>query len=414
MTMAANTQPICIAYDLQQFRSPKAGIYRYAMNLVSGMRKRSDTELYFVDPHLSDNALPKELSWSAKENRRTNYAPLASYQIYPWRKNDERNILQRTANRTWRTGMAGLDSVFHPYLIERNLSPKPDVYHYSMSWTPRLESIASVATVHDLLPLTHPEWFKAEWLPQIERTLKFFARHADRIICVSEQTRLEFIRHFKVAPERVRTVYHCAADHFYPQKDKQALAALLASLGIERDADFILSVGTLEPRKNLIGLIRALEILHKKGKLGKTQLLAVGQKGWNYHETLRVIENSSIAERITLADFISDNDLRLLYSHAAFLGFMSHYEGFGSPAVEAAACKCPLLLSSAPTLPEIMGDAALYANPDKPEDIADKAALLLEDSKLRNDLAIRAQKHAQSYSFEHMIEETLAVYKELA
>lgn len=172
--------------------------------------------------------------------------------------------------------------------------------------------------------------------------------------------------------------------------------------------DFILFVGTLQPRKNIIRLVEAYEkIKMKNEKIKKLQLVIVGKRGWMWEETVGRIENSPFRKDIIIADFVSDDDLPDLYRSARCFVLPSLYEGFGIPAVEAMACGCPVVVSNVSSLPEIVGDAAILIDPNGTADAADAILEAGYNEKRRNVLIKKGLENVKRFLWETCAQKTL-------
>lgn len=175
--------------------------------------------------------------------------------------------------------------------------------------------------------------------------------------------------------------------------------------------EFIMYLGTAFPHKNLPRLIQAFDILHAKRPALK--LVLVGKKEIHYKELEQLAARHPSAQNIIITGFLPDEETKWLYEHCQAYVFPSLSEGFGLPALEAMAHGAPVVSSDATCLPEVYGDAPLYCNAHDPKDIAEKVSQVLDDTALRQKLITASRKQVTRYSWRHMAEETLIVYKEL-
>lgn len=176
---------------------------------------------------------------------------------------------------------------------------------------------------------------------------------------------------------------------------------------------YLLFVGTLEPRKNLPGLLTAYRILLSRG-VNREPLVVVGSRGWFYDEVFARVEALGLGAHVRFLENVPDEDLPALYSGAVLLVMPSFYEGFGLPALEALACGTPVVLSDRGSLPEVGGEAAVYVNPDSPEEIAAGVARVLEDPDLRERLRAAGLAHAARFTWEETARKTLNIYLQVA
>jgi len=171
----------------------------------------------------------------------------------------------------------------------------------------------------------------------------------------------------------------------------------------------VLFVGTLEPRKNLSLLIRALSMIKTK-----IPLVMVGWRGWGRSEWLEEIRAHGLAERVFLAGYVDEATLVSLYSGASVFVYPSLYEGFGLPILEAMACGCPVICSNVSSLPEVAGDAALLIDPQSPEELSHALDKVLTDSELRKQMVVRGLKRVRRFTWQETAARTLDVFARVA
>jgi glycosyltransferase involved in cell wall biosynthesis len=269
-------------------------------------------------------------------------------------------------------------------------------------------------TVHDLIDKTYPQSQTAESIALTEKHMKAIAVRADRIICVSENTRRDLHSFLNVPVEKTCVVYN-GVDHkmFYPLSEEQRREAhsRLSSEGI--DKPYVLYVGTIEPRKNLTGLLQSFASLKSK-KAFHGQLVVVGMKGWMQENIGSVIDKLGLKRDVFFTGYVSDSQLRALYNMAELFVFPSLYEGFGFPILEAFCCGAPVVASGTSSCGEIAGKAALTVDPSDPVLMAEAMGRVLQDKALKNSLRQAGLKRAQEFSFATMARQTLAVYQQTA
>ncbi len=282
-----------------------------------------------------------------------------------------------------------------------------DTYHYAPFLAPT--SYERVVTIHDLVPLVMPQTCACSVQSQVtHRTLvRLVAKRAAHIIADSDCTRRDVIEHYGVSPDRVSTVYLAASDAFRPVEDPNQLQNVREKF--ELPERFILYVGTLEPRKNLVRLIGAYR--RAMPSLGDVPLLIGGGLGWKYEEILGAAKDPCLAGRVRLLGRIPDEDLPALYSLATVFVFPSLYEGFGLPVVEAMACGCPVITSRTSSLPEVAGDAAVLVDPLDEDEIARAMVDVVSQEGLRRALSNKGLAQAAQFSWRRCAQETLEVYR---
>ncbi|MFN8535182.1 MAG: glycosyltransferase family 1 protein [Dehalococcoidia bacterium] len=259
-----------------------------------------------------------------------------------------------------------------------------------------------VLTVHDLIGAIFPEnlplvsrLYWARWLP-------FTLRFAQAIVADSEATRRDILRLTKVGAPI--TVVPLGVDPSFAPADPQSVSALRARYGLS--GPFLLYVGTLEPRKGIDTLVDALALLE-----GRLPLVLAGQRGWYWDRVASRIARHGLADRVVRLDYVPDADLPALYSAAEVFVYPSRYEGFGLPVLEAMACGAPVVTTTAASLPEVAGEAAVLAAPDDAATLAASIARLLDDRTLAAALAGRGQARAATFTWERTARATLAVYE---
>jgi glycosyltransferase involved in cell wall biosynthesis len=263
----------------------------------------------------------------------------------------------------------------------------------------------SVITVHDLTFLHYPEFLTAESRRYYNGQIRAAVRRADAILADSRATRDDLVALLGV-PEGEITVIHLAPDAGFAPQPPEAVRAARQRHGLP--GEYLLFVGTLEPRKNVDGLLRALALLPQA-----PPLVLAGRSGWLFDATRALIAELELGGRVHLLEDFPSGDLPALYSGAAALVLPSHYEGFGLPALEAMACGTPVVIADRASLPEIAGEAALRVQPNDPASIAQAVERVLTDTACRETLRSRGLARAQEFSWRRTAEETLAVYRRL-
>ena len=175
--------------------------------------------------------------------------------------------------------------------------------------------------------------------------------------------------------------------------------------------NYLLCVGTLEPRKNILGLVKAFSKVLKNNP--NEHLIIVGRKGWKYREIFKLVKTKKLDDKITFLEEIDTKDLPALYSHAKMFVYPSLYEGFGLPPLEAMNCKCPVITSNNSSLPEVAKDAAILINPRNTKQLQNAIESLITNKRLRNKLIKLGLKQAKNFSWKDTARKTLKIYKSL-
>jgi glycosyltransferase involved in cell wall biosynthesis len=215
------------------------------------------------------------------------------------------------------------------------------------------------------------------------------------------------IRNLEAPPQCVTTVHLAAAPVYRPITDRQEVRRAVNRYGLP--SDFIIFVGTLEPRKNVPMLLRAFHDLRGRGY--DIHLAIVGRKGWLYEQVFATLTELKLADHVHFLENVPYEDLARLYNAASCLTLPSHYEGFGLPPLEAMACGTPVVVSDRSSLPEVVGDAGLLIDPDSPEELSAALSRILDDSELRASLRQRGLARASEFSWAKAAHQTMAVYK---
>jgi glycosyltransferase involved in cell wall biosynthesis len=280
-----------------------------------------------------------------------------------------------------------------------------DVLFIPAHVVPPVHPRATVVTIHDLgylhEPDAHTDWSRR----YLDWSTRWSVRAARHVIAISEATKHDLIERYRVPEERISVVYHGVDERFRPA-DVAEMARSCGKLGLGTDEQFILFVGTLQPRKNLVRLIEAFETIADDEP--NLKLVLAGRRGWKTDEIDHALATSRHRARILLPGHVSDADLPALYSSATVVALISLYEGFGLPALEAMACGAPVLVSDRGSLPEVAGDAAVIVDPlDVREIVAGLRHLMdLADRKRR---VTRGRQHASRFTWEQAGRDTLEI-----
>jgi glycosyltransferase involved in cell wall biosynthesis len=300
-----------------------------------------------------------------------------------------------------------------PLTLTAELRKNPvDVLHVQFT-APPFCPCPLVVSIHDLSFEHLPQTFNRRSRTQLRLTVRHSARRATQILSLSEHTRRDIVETYGISADRVKAIPLAAPDHFAPVNDSRELQRVRHNYGI--DGDYILSVGSIQPRKNLGRLIRAYASLRgDKSADTLPKLVLVGKCAWLYDETLRAIEETGVRESVILTGYIPETDLPALYSGAVCFVYPSYFEGFGLPPLEAMKCGTPVIVGNRTSLPEVVDDAALTVDPFDIEAIAAAIKRVLKDSELRQELSLKGQKRASAFTWRETARKTLEVYEEVA
>jgi glycosyltransferase involved in cell wall biosynthesis len=276
-------------------------------------------------------------------------------------------------------------------------------------WNPLGKKRRRVVTIHDLSALLHPQTHRSRLVRRARLRLPLVVRVSDLIITPTESVKREVCHRFNVKPGKVKAIPSAARRIFQPMPFAQT-AEIRRRLGVEDN--FLLFVGTLEPRKNLLTLLKAFEEIIANSAL-RPQLVIAGGEGWLMDDLFAFIRKSAVSERLHFTGYLSDEDLRALYSSCRIFIYPSVYEGFGLPPLEALACGAPVIAGRIPSLQEILGTAARLVEPLNVKALAREMIDLLEDENQRQTLGAAGPGHAGKFSWEKTARLTLGVYQKL-
>jgi glycosyltransferase involved in cell wall biosynthesis len=291
-----------------------------------------------------------------------------------------------------------------PRILRRH---KVDLLHSPHFLLPLMRPCPAVATIHDVIYLACPED-----LPSFTGRLYYrlmmnaCSRTATRIITDSEHSKDEIVRYLHADPSKIEVVYPAVDPFFESAADPAHVSSVRSRFRIDRD--YILCVGIYKPRKNHAGLLKAFQLLRKSNV--QPQLVIAGPIGEGKRVLQRVADELGVADHVSFTGFVNDVDLRALYSGARVCVCPSLYEGFGFTVLEAMACETPVVCSSSTSLPEVAGKAALYFDPQKPEEMAVQLGRAFSDDAVRSSLIADGRRNLLRFSWSETARQTLAVY----
>jgi len=332
------------------------------------------------------------------------------YTVYVTRAEAEARFGGRWGNVSVRRTAPHTPLVRIPLTLSAELRRRPvDLLHVQYT-APPLAPCPVVATIHDLSFEHIPETFKRRSRVQLRLTVRATARRAAHVIAPSEYTRRDLVETYGLDPARVTAIPLAVAPRFRPVADAAELARVRGRYGIK--GEYVLAVGSIQPRKNLARLVRAYSALRRgRGRSNLPQLVLVGKKAWLYGDTLTAIEEERLGDSVVLTGYVSEGDLPALYTGALLFAYPSFYEGFGLPPLEAMSCGAPVLTGNRTSLPEVVGDAGLTVDPFDTGALADGLARLIDDDALRAHLRERGLQRARSFDWRDTARMTLQVYR---
>lgn len=366
-------------------RKSSSGIHEYTRSLIDSILEHDKINQYEFF-YNGWNKIPLPANWSG-ENRKIHSSS------WP-------NKLFDISSRFF--GYPQIGSGLNPDLI---FSPHFNILRHD-------SRIPRVVTVHDLSFVHHPDFFSTRhrfwhWL----QDLKSQINRAARVIADSDFTKSDLVNTLGIAEDKVVKIYPGIGEGFggYPQ-DSNDTREILEKYGIQRP--YILFLGTIEPRKNVIAIVRAFEILKRNRNFNDLHLALAGSLGWLSRDVSSVIRNSANRESIRLTGQVASDERARLYRGAAAFVYPSFFEGFGFPPLEAQACGTPVIASNRTSLPEILGTSALLVDPWRTGDLARAIQLVLEDRELKRELMEKGLKNVQRFSWQKTAREVIRVFEE--
>ncbi len=256
-------------------------------------------------------------------------------------------------------------------------------------------SIKSIVVVHDLVAFLFPKTHNKKAVFIEKLLLKTALKKAYKVVTVSKNTKKDIIEKFVVDEQKIEVI-NCAAGEGYGKVKEDVLKEFADKTNLP--AKFFLAVGTIEPRKNYINLIKAFALI--KERFPDYYLIIVGKNGWNFEEVYEEIRRNYLQKYVHILGYLSDKSLVNLYNLAEALVFPSFYEGFGIPPLEAMKSDCPVISSCTSSLPEVVGDGALLVDPNSPSQIAEAMVKIIMDSDLKSTLKEKGLKQSEKFSWE--------------
>ncbi|MFA6197090.1 MAG: glycosyltransferase family 1 protein [Sulfurimonas sp.] len=365
-----------ILVDSISLLSPLTGIGRYTYEISKYLSKRDDFELNYFYGYYSNKLLEESGNPDLKNLK-------AILSKVPLLKKIIRKILL--------------------------ISSKLFTNKYDLYWQPNfipvdgIKAKKTVTSVHDFSFILHREFHPKERIEYFEKYFFKNISRSDRIITGSNYSKNEILENLDFKEDKVKVIYH-GINHNIFKVHKEI------KIDFEIPKKFILSVGSIEPRKNLLGLLKAYSLLDDTTR-SEYKLVLVGFKGWENNELMELINANK--KNIHYLGFISDEELAKVYNLASCFVFASFYEGFGLPPLESMACGTPVIVSNLTSMPEVCADAAIYCDPYNIYDIKEKVELVLSDSILQNNMIEKGLKRAGEFTWEKSANEHAKVFREV-
>lgn len=363
-----------IGIDARALSNPGSGEETYIRNVIRALASIDAENDYtlFVNPQLPDVSIP-----NTERMRRVVVRP----------SNRSARLLFSFPLALWREQI----DVAHAQNVIPVLCPAP-----------------AVASVHDIAYERYPQFFVSAEAARLRMLMPLMVRWAKAILTLSEFSKQDIVRRYRVPPEKIMVAPGAAEPIFHRLDDPARVVAARVRYGTgER---FILYVGNLQPRKNLKTLIEAYVQLRRADAV-RHKLIIVGSKTWLYDDIFAAARASGYEEEIVFTGYVPDEDLVALYNGTELFVYPSIFEGFGLPVLEAMACGAPVITSNTSSFPEVVGAGAMLVDPLDAAVLAKTMVTVLGDSVLRASLSSRAMQEATRYSWETTARIVLAVYQ---
>ncbi|RMH01953.1 MAG: glycosyltransferase family 1 protein [Chloroflexi bacterium] len=375
-----------VGIDVTAALTQGGGIGRYTRELVRAVTAVDQTHEYHFFSARPPATLPVSDPLPSGEHVHHHPAPLDEHWLYRlWYR------LRLPIPVQWFTGSLDL---FH----------SPDFV-----LPPVAGHIPTLLTVHDLSFVHYPDTFPENLVAYLNRVVPWSVRRATHVLADSQATKTDLETIWGVPAEKITVLYCGVNEHFRPVTDGKRITAVLRKYQLD-NIPYILTVGTVQPRKNYQMLIRAFAPIATQFP---HHLVIAGGRGWLYDDMLAEVQRLNLTDRVHFIGFVDDDDLPALYSAATLFVFPSLYEGFGLPLLEAMACGTPVVTSNASSLPEVVGETAVLLPPHTPEPWTNTLHQLLTDSNARSHLQAQGFQQVQKFSWETAAHQLIQIYKHL-
>jgi glycosyltransferase involved in cell wall biosynthesis len=401
----------------------KTGIFRVVENIAYGLAESEECRLSFCSSHSLANLnqtidyleanptfenvplilphSPKNIYKNIKEAiKKINNQPKVGFRL---------KVLRRTLYYSLRL----LEKTIKPLSI-KELSTA-DLFHSPFHPFPEYiksaKNVKKIITIYDLIPILYPKFFEFDENHLIKKVVNGLELN-DSVVCISDSTKNDLCNYRKdIDPSRVFVAHPAASELFYPCGDSGKIDSIRKKYRIP-DVPYILSLSTLEPRKNIAHTIRCFAGLVEQENIKDLSLVLVGTKGWHYESIFEELSKiSRLENRVIITGFVADEDLAALYSGALAFVYPSFYEGFGLPPLEAMQCGVPVITSDTSSLPEVVGAAGITVSPTDADALRQGMLEIYNSDSLRKTMSLKSIEQAKKFSWRRCTLETIDAYK---
>lgn len=379
-------EKIRIGIDISRTIEESTGVGYYAKNLVHALAK-VDSENEYILYGIFYDCFPR--GW-----KRADIPKTGNFRLH------QKNFPSWWVDRKWKN--------FRKY--KEKLFGGVDVLHSTAFTMPLVSKLKVVVTIHDLSIFIYPQHHTEANYQFVTRNVHQAARQASFIIADSENTKREIRRFLHFPEEKIEVVYLAAGDIFNRKCSGDSLSQIKDKYKIKKG--YFLSVGSMEPRKNLGRALVAFKALIEMKK-ADYQFVITGGKGWKNEAFYNLIRKLDIDEHLVFTGYVPEEDLPPLYQGADVFVYPSLYEGFGLPVLEAMTSGVPVITSNTTSLPEVAGDAAILVNPMEVFEIYEAMEALATKPQLREELKVKGEEQSRRFSWEKTAHQTLEIYKRI-
>lgn len=289
--------------------------------------------------------------------------------------------------------------------LKLTFGTKPDIFFTLGHYGPRFSKIPFIVTIFDLSYIHYPNLFNKNDLYQLVNWSKYSIQKAKHILAISNSTKDDIIKHYKINPSKISVTYMGYDQKTFKPQSESRIDKAKTKYKIK--GDYIVFVGTLQPRKNIENLIDVFNQIHKS--VDNLSLVIIGKKGWLYNSIFQKVNDLNLTSKVIFTDFIPQEDLPPIISGSKLYVLPSLYEGFGIPVIEAQACGVPVVVSNTSSLPEVVGDSGLLVDPLSIESIAGGIQKIISNESLSKNLVAKGFVNIKRFSWKKCAQETLNI-----
>jgi len=402
----------------------RTGVFRVVENLASGLVNSDEIDLNFC-ASFSLESVNQSIDYLQSNPKFSDLSFIAP----TWQKNAHKKITKLIENINKQNQISITSKVLRLILystinkIDRNtkivsnkLLANVELFHSPFYPIPEYcqlsKKIKKILTVHDLIPILYPQFFEFQEDHLVKKALHSL-KPDNWVTCVSHATKNALCNYLPtIDPAQVIVTHLAASKLFYPCNNHQEIEFIKNKYQIPNDVNYILSLSTLEPRKNIDHTIRCFAKLVEQENIEDLYLVLVGTKGWDYGKIFNELSNlSTLKARIIVTGYVADEDLAALYSNALAFVYPSFYEGFGLPPLEAMQCGVPVITSNTSSLPEVVGEAGIMLNPTDTDALCQSMLQIYSQPSLQKIMSLKSLEQAKQFSWQKCTQQTIDAYK---